>query len=1006
MKKLPFDKRQTVEPSGDYPPTFSTARLQTRLIILVASGILATGLIVVTVSVFLFYGQLKKEQEQRLLGTLMGTTSAVQEYFARIAETAVQITSRTRARNKLEDYNQGNVSLAEFKAFSAPILTDAMAINPSILGITRLDAANRIVLEVGAPIPQNEWPALEQVTQKPTTRGPFPLAKGYGISVAAPILDRQWQRVGTDIVLFDAQRLQTLLSESLNPETQALEQRLLGKLEADGAALFFQSYDQPSPVKAALDTPLALAIERAAQGQRGILPAAGRLGTVIAYGPIQGTPWSLMVSTPKDRFYAPIQPQILKLTAVLILLVFLSSGSAAFLLKPLSGRLMIRAQDLEREVAERQRAIEETLGLKERLDQVIQASPAVIYAIDCTGDAQSPFQLTLTSKTVETLFGYPLSEWFSDHDFWVKHLHPDDRSEALGQLKRLFEQGILDFEYRFRHQNGLYRWINDRARLLRDEKGCPKEIIGSWLDITERKKAEAAQKASERKVRAIIDHVQDGVIAFDEKGILETFNPAAEKIFGYLTDEVIGQTIAHLMPPDHQAGMAHFLELGSADASNVQELIGLKKDGTPFPISLSVSEMLQDHWPLEERRARKRRTFIGTIQDLTERKQTEEMLRRSQKMEALAHLTSGIAHDFNNLLGIISGNLEMLQRMVGEGEDIQRRISTALKSTWRGTDLIRRLHRFAHHEPTPAKPIALGELFDGMKDLLKKSLTQQIEIEFHVAQDLWKVEIDGGEFEDALLNLALNAKDAMPEGGKLVIEAINTQLENDYARRHPGLEAGDYVLVAVSDNGIGMPQEVIEKALDPFFTTKPPGKGTGLGLSMVYGFIKRAKGHIKLYSELGHGTTVRLYLPKSSSTLDEPVPAMDNANPLPCGNETILIVDDEPDLIQVAQTHLEESGYQTLTAQNGQEALDLLAHNQAVNLLFSDVIMPGGLSGYEVAEKALALRPELKVLLTTGYTQKNMGRHSLTRFATPLLSKPYTRAELLRQIRETLDRQN
>ena len=401
--------------------------------------------------------------------------------------------------------------------------------------------------------------------------------------------------------------------------------------------------------------------------------------------------------------------------------------------------------------------------------------------------------------------------------------------------------------------------------------------------------------------------------------------------------------------------------------------------------------------------------FVVLKVKTTERRllENQAMLRRAQKMEAVGQLTGGIAHDFNNILAIVMGFLGILQRRIADDPTARECVEKALKGAERGAQLTRKLLKFSRKEAGPAKRTAVNEIISDMQDLIAKSLTSGITVETQLASDTWPVMIDSGDFEDAVLNLALNAHDAMPHGGLLVIETANKTLDEHYVQRNPGSRIGDYVMVSVSDTGSGMTTEVKERLFEPFFTTKGEGKGTGLGLSMVYGFVQRSQGHVKVYSEPGHGTTIRLYLPRIDEGPSEVHAEL--AGEAPRGRETILIVDDEESLIEIARFYIEDLGYRTVTANDGRQALEILKRDgKAIDLLFSDVVMHGDLDGYRLALAARAVRPGLKVLLSSGFTPKrekfaNGEGAFCAELAANLLSKPYNQAELAVSLRRTLD---
>ncbi|MCP4128701.1 MAG: PAS domain S-box protein [Gammaproteobacteria bacterium] len=524
----------------------------------------------------------------------------------------------------------------------------------------------------------------------------------------------------------------------------------------------------------------------------------------------------------------------------------------------------------------------------------------------------------------------------------------------------------------------------------------------------ELRKEERAHADSEERVKAIIENVIDGLLTTNEQGIIESFNPAAERMFGYSADEVIGQNVSMLIPSPHREKhdeyISNYLQAGKGPIVGVMlEVVGQRKDGSQFHHNLSLSEMLIQEESEADGEISTRRIFIATTQDLTERKQAEKALRRAQKMDAVGQLTGGIAHDFNNILSIIIGNLSFLSRQVTDDEKALKRVSSAEKAALRAADLTKQLLGFSRKQAQKALPTNINQLVHNMDSLISRSITPEVEVEHHLADDLWLTEIDSGDFDDALLNLVLNARDAMPNGGKLTIETSNKVLDATYTEINPTVVPGDYVELAVSDTGSGISRDDMEHIFEPFFTTKPHGKGTGLGMSMVFGFTQRSQGYVKVYSELGIGTTMRCYLPRSQSATNRDDTPVAKEDLLPRGSETILVVDDEEGLLELAQQYLEELGYTTLAAASGQQALELLAQRTAIDLLFSDVVMPGGINGYELAEQAETIQPKIKVLLTSGYTNKSLLNNMQARFKTNLLTKPYNQSEIANRVRIILD---
>lgn len=394
--------------------------------------------------------------------------------------------------------------------------------------------------------------------------------------------------------------------------------------------------------------------------------------------------------------------------------------------------------------------------------------------------------------------------------------------------------------------------------------------------------------------------------------------------------------------------------------------------------------------------------FTVGVTDVTASRRADDYLRHAQKMEALGQMTGGIAHDFNNFLTVIILNLDYLQNDASIAEKHARRLRLALDAAFRGSKVVRQLLAFARKQPLEPEIVVLAELMPGLLELVRRAIGDAIEVEFVGSFSPWNCVLDPLQLEAAILNIALNAAAAMPNGGKLTIELANVSLDEAYAARHPEVDPGQYILIALSDTGVGMPADIVARAFDPFFTTKPGGQGSGLGLSMVYGFVRQSGGHIKIYSEAGHGTTVKLYFKRS---YDESGPHVDNRQASPAtGSETILVVEDDESLRATVTATLKELGYAVLSAPNGAAALILLESRNRVDLLFTDVVMPGPVSSGVLVQAAQDLQPALKVLFTSGYTQNAIIHHGRLAPGINFLSKPYRKAQLAEKIRDVLAR--
>lgn len=516
-------------------------------------------------------------------------------------------------------------------------------------------------------------------------------------------------------------------------------------------------------------------------------------------------------------------------------------------------------------------------------------------------------------------------------------------------------------------------------------------------DVTESKRTEKALRESEAVARGVLDSALDAYIRMDAEGRITEWNFMAEKIFGWSRDEAVGRLLEELLIPHdereaHRRGLARYLATGEGPLLNRRiEVQALNADGGSFPVELTIQAVETES----------KKYFSAFLRDLSEMKEAEAQLRQAQKMQAVGQLTGGIAHDFNNLLTVIIGNLELVQAGGPAQPADFESIAQALEAAQKGAGLTHRLLAFSRQQALQPTPTDLNRMIDGMADLLRRTLPEDIEIEVRLDAGLWPELADQSQVENALLNLVINSRDAMPDGGKLTIETANVTLDQEYADRNEEVEPGNYVMLAVTDTGTGMPAEVIEQAFEPFFTTKPSGKGSGLGLSMIYGFAKQSGGHLKIYSEIGHGTTVRMYLPRAGEVqLEAPAPAALEWDLR--GDETILVVEDEDAVRKLVVVFLGRLGYRVLEAAEARRALELLRGEEPIDLLFTDVVLPGGMNGRQLAEKASALRPGLRVLFTSGYTQNSIVHQGKLDAGVHLLSKPYRREELARKVREAL----
>ena len=509
-----------------------------------------------------------------------------------------------------------------------------------------------------------------------------------------------------------------------------------------------------------------------------------------------------------------------------------------------------------------------------------------------------------------------------------------------------------------------------------------------FRDITERRR----NREMLRQQAALLDQAKDAIIVRSLDNRILYWNKGAERVYGWSAEDVRDKPIDQLLyddAVDFRAARAQVLAHGEWNGQIRQK----KRDGKPVTV--------EGHWTLVRDEHGEPQSILAINTDITEKLLIAEQFEQAQRLESVGQLTGGVAHDFNNLLTVILGNAELLLEALPAESRLRGLTEMTRMAAVKGAELTHRLLAFARRQALQPKPTDVNQLLREMDALLRRTLSEDIDIDLSLSDDGWQAMIDPSQLESAVLNLCINARDAMSKGGRLTIETANVDLDGGYVSGNLGATAGSYVMVAISDSGCGIASENLDRVFDPFFTTKEFGKGTGLGLSMVYGFIKQSNGHVKLYSELGQGTTIKMYLPRAQETRPEPV--VQEGTGTPGGNERILVVEDDALVRQSAENILSGLGYDVTAVSNGPAALDMLRAHAGFDLLFTDIIMPGGMNGRQLVERAREFLPALKVLFTSGYTENAIVHNGRLDAGLRFLGKPYRRQELARKIREALD---
>lgn len=653
----------------------------------------------------------------------------------------------------------------------------------------------------------------------------------------------------------------------------------------------------------------------------------------------------------------------------------------------------------------------------ERLGRIVEDAASETYVFDV-----NTLKFILVNRGARDNLGYSMEEL---RELTPLSIKPSMTSDAFIQIIEPLKSGeksVQNFDTVHRRKNGTVYNVSVRLQLLEDE--ARPVFYAAIEDTTERDAAVRALNEVSQRLDTVLNNTTMAVFLMDDRQECVYMNPAAEGLTGYKQEDVTGRPlhdVIHHTYPDGRPFPLHECAIDRAfpECNQAQgEEVFVHKDGSFYPVAFTASPIRNDlgkpigtivevrniETEIQARAALE--NFNVALQRrveeaIAERDVVEAQLRHAQKMEAVGKLTGGVAHDFNNLLQVIGGNLQLLGRDVAGNIRAEQRVQNATAGVIRGAKLASQLLAFSRKQPLAPSVVNLGRLVRGMDDLLRRTLGEGIEVETVISGGLWNTFIDETQVENAILNLAVNARDAMNGYGKLTIEAGNAMLDDRYVRHYPDVKPGQYVMLAVTDTGCGIPRDIIDRVFEPFFTTKAPGKGTGLGLSMIYGLIKQSNGHIQVYSEVGEGTTIRMYLPREMQ--DELVRPLSHSGSVCGGTETVLVVEDDADVRATVVELLSELGYRILRAKDAASGMAIIESGVHIDLLFTDVVMPGPMQSREMARRAKERMPGIAVLFTSGYTDNAIVHGGRLDDGVEFLSKPYTQETLAARVRQCLD---
>ncbi len=1082
---------------------------------------------------------MKSSSNKNLGNVLKNKKFAIIEVITKHKETALQITSRSRMREMLEKYNNNEIDLKTLVSDTKPKMLDAMNSSAFVVGVARFDLNNKMVFEVGLPIPEQYLLSRDSNVNDLIIYNPVKINGKIHLVIAAPIFNRKKERQGTDISLFKLTNLEKIVRDStgvgLTGETILFTKDSQGKLN-----FFFDLRELGKTIEHVEQEKTILKDNIGARAK----PSRDEItildlkegDDVIAYSFIKYPPWTILVRIEKAELYAPMKREILFLSTTVLVFVALGIFGMVLLLRPLTGKIIIHASHLEREIQERQIVEKELQYINEELvaanEELNSMNQELTSSEVDLREAQRIAHLGSWSWDIATgnitwsdevyrIFGFKPREFPANLDFFIGKIHPDDRGFVQDSINAtLTEKKLYKINYRIILPNNDEKILSARGAVSYDEAGNAINMTGTVQDITELKRAEEELKASEKKYMTLFDNSTDAIYIVNSDGNFIEVNDVASSTLGYTKEELLSMTPEDLERQPMMDVFENVFARVKEEGLVVVERVHIRKDGKKIPVEVrnrvveyngtpALMALVHDISVRKQTENERRKDYMNRIgvmivainsngsidfinqsgcdflgydreqligenwfgkilpeackdgeecafcniiysddkteenfenevklksgevrivkwnsvpvlddtgsltgaictgEDVTELKKAEEekkklweQLLQSQKLESVGRLTGGIAHDFNNLLQTTIGFSTLVRDGMADDDPKKDMIDRICKSGERAAKLINQLLIFSRKQVLDIKVIDPTVAIENVLDMCIRMVGADVTIEADLGHSIDKIMADETQIEQVLMNLIVNARDAMPVGGKINIKCKDIKLDKESITRYPGLSEGKYVEISVKDTGHGMDSGIMENIFDPFFTTKGEGKGTGLGLSTVFGIVEQHNGAIYVESKINTGTEFRVCFPVTEEGVTT---TREEACKLSSGSETILLVEDDPDVMLLFAATLKAKGYSIIEADTAEKALKVSdTYDGEIGLLVSDVILPG-LDGFELHKKIIKARPGIKAVFVSGFVANPEVLRTLQNYNLPYMKKPIAPKEFANKIRQVLD---